>query len=89
MTKAGQKCVNLSALVVTAVSFQAFAAFGQVTGAGHHSVVCLPGTDEWYICYHRRPIPNVSPNHRVVCLDRMRFEPDGSIRPVVMTGGVE
>ena len=32
MTKAGQKCVNLSALVVTAVSFQAFAAFGQGPG---------------------------------------------------------
>lgn len=55
------------------------------TGAGHHSVVCVPGTDEWYICYHRRPIPNESPHHRVICLDRMYFESDGSIRPVVMT----
>ena len=59
------------------------------TGAGHHSVVCVPGTDEWYICYHRRPIPNESPHHRVVCLDRMRFDSAGSIRPVVMTGGAE
>ena len=57
------------------------------TGAGHHSVLCLPGTDEWYICYHRRPIPNLGRNHRVVCLDRMQFASDGTILPVEMTGG--
>ena len=56
------------------------------TGAGHHSVLSVPGTDEWYICYHRRPIPNLSPNHRVTCLDRMLFDEKGSIRPIVMTG---
>ena len=27
------------------------------TGAGHHSVIHIPDTDEWYIVYHRRPIP--------------------------------
>lgn len=37
------------------------------TGAGHHSVLNIPGTDEWYICYHRRPISSLSPNHRVTC----------------------
>ena len=55
------------------------------TGAGHHSVINLPGTDEWYICYHRRPIPCLSPHHRVTCLDRMRFKDNGEIEPVVMT----
>ena len=55
------------------------------TGAGHHSVLCMPGTDDWYICYHRRPIPNESPHHRVTCLDRLYFNDDGTIRPVVMT----
>ena len=55
------------------------------TGAGHHSVVCVPGTDEWYICYHRRPIPSKGPHHRVVCIDRMEFGPGGEILPVVMT----
>ena len=49
------------------------------TGAGHHSVLSVPGTDEWYICYHRRPIPNLSPNHRVTCLDRMYFNEDGTM----------
>jgi len=52
------------------------------TGAGHHSVICKPGTDEWYICYHRRPIPNLAQHHRVTCLDRLRFNDDGTIRPV-------
>lgn len=55
------------------------------TGAGHHSVICMPGTDDWYICYHRRPIPSKSRHHRVTCLDRMYFEPNGDIRPVVMS----
>lgn len=55
------------------------------TGAGHHSVINLPNTDEWYMVYHRRPIPNLDRDHRVVCIDRMFFEEDGSIRKVKMT----
>lgn len=55
------------------------------TGAGHHSVFNYPGTDDWYICYHRRPIPNLGRDHRVVCIDRMHFAPDGKILPVKMT----
>ena len=55
------------------------------TGAGHHSVVNVPGTDDWYIFYHRRPIPNEGRDHRVVCIDRMYFNPDGTIQPVKMT----
>ncbi len=56
------------------------------TGAGHHSVVRLPGTDEWYICYHRRPIPSLSPHHRVTCIDRLEFDEKGDILPIRMTG---
>ena len=60
------------------------------TGAGHHSVVNIPETDDWYIVYHRRPIPNKGRDHRVVCIDRMYFNSDGSIQPVKMTNeGVE
>ena len=29
-------------------------------GAGHHSVVNVPGTDDWYIVYHRRPLDQQS-----------------------------
>jgi beta-xylosidase len=54
-------------------------------GAGHHSVVNIPGTDDWYIVYHRRPLGETDGNHRELAIDRMVFEPDGHIRPVVMT----
>ena len=56
-------------------------------GAGHHSALCLPGTDDWYIAYHRRPLAETDGNHRVVCLDRMYFNEAGDILPVVLTHG--
>lgn len=56
------------------------------TGAGHHSVMNIPGTDEWYIVYHRRPIPNLDRDHRVTCIDELKFNVDGSIQKVKMTG---
>jgi beta-xylosidase len=60
------------------------------TGAGHHSVIQLPGTHEWYIVYHRRPLGETDGNHRVVCIDKMYFDADGLIKPVVITrDGVE
>ncbi len=55
------------------------------TGAGHHSVMNIPGTDEWYIVYHRRPIPNLDRDHRVVCIDRLSFDANGNIEKVKMT----
>jgi len=55
------------------------------TGTGHHSVINIPGTDEWYIIYHRRPIPNLDRDHRVICIDHMYFNSDGTIKRVKMT----
>lgn len=55
------------------------------TGAGHNSVINVPGTDEWYIVYHRRPIPNEGRDHRVTCIDRLVFRADDGIEPVKMT----
>lgn len=55
------------------------------TGAGHHSVLQIPGKDEWYIVYHRRPIPNEGRDHRVVCIDKMEFDEKGLIKPVKIT----
>lgn len=55
------------------------------TGAGHHSVINIPNTDKWYIVYHRRPIPNLDRDHRVVCIDRMYFNEDDTIKDVKMT----
>lgn len=60
------------------------------TGAGHHSVLRVPGTDEWYIVYHRRPLGETDANHRVTCIDRMAFDAQGHILPVTITHqGVE
>ncbi len=55
------------------------------TGAGHHSVINTPGTDDYYIIYHRRPIPNLGRDHRVTCIDRLYFNNDATIKPVKMT----
>ena len=54
-------------------------------GAGHHSVVNVPGTDDWYIVYHRRPLNDDKGEHRQVAIDRLSFAADGTIRPVKMT----
>jgi len=60
------------------------------TGAGHHSVIQIPGEDKWYIVYHRRPLGEVARDFRVVCIDRMYFDEEGFIKPVKMTNeGVE
>jgi len=55
------------------------------TGAGHHSVINVPGTDEWYIVYHRRPLTEKDPNSRVTCIDHMYFDKKGFIKPVAIT----
>ena len=55
------------------------------TGAGHHSVINIPGTDDWYIVYHRRPLGTNNGNHREICIDRMYFDHNDQIVPVKMT----
>lgn len=55
------------------------------TGAGHHSVIRIPGTDDYYIVYHRHPIGATDGNNRVTCIDRMEFDAEGHILPVKMT----
>jgi len=55
------------------------------TGAGHHSVLHVPGSPRWYIVYHRRPLGETDRNHRVVCIDELPFDADGSILPVRIT----
>jgi beta-xylosidase len=55
------------------------------TGAGHHSVIHIPNTDEYYIVYHRHPLGDKIGNHRVTCIDKMTFDKDGFINPVKIT----
>lgn len=49
---------------------------------GHNSVLNIPGTDIWYIVYHRRPLHESNGDRRVVAMDRMYFGADGGIEPV-------
>jgi beta-xylosidase len=55
------------------------------TGAGHHSIVRAPKSGNWYIVYHRRPLGETDRNHRVVCIDELKFDATGAILPVVIT----
>ena len=55
------------------------------TGAGHHSVIRIPGTDEYYFVYHRRPAGQTDRNSREVCIEKMEFDKDGFIKPVIIT----
>lgn len=62
-----------------------------IYGTGHHSVIQVPGKDEWYIVYHRFNIPDginmgrSAGYHREVCIEPLEFNADGSIKPVVPT----
>jgi beta-xylosidase len=58
----------------------------QMYGTAHNSVLQIPGRDEWYFVYHRINPDYLSRDrgpgfHRQVCIDRMYFNSDGTIRP--------
>jgi beta-xylosidase len=55
------------------------------TGAGHHSVINVPGTDKYYIIYHRRPLGQKDRNARETCIDKMEFNENGLIKQVKLT----
>ena len=62
-----------------------------IFGAGHNSVIQVPGTDDWYIVYHRFNYPNginmgsAAGYNREVCIDKLEFNADGSIKKVIPT----
>ncbi|HUQ61961.1 family 43 glycosylhydrolase [Lentzea sp.] len=56
-----------------------------IRGTGHSSMLRVPGTDDWYLVYHRFAIPGGDGTHRETTIDRMRFDRDGNIVPVVPT----
>jgi beta-xylosidase len=55
---------------------------GSAVATAHHSVVNVPGTDRWYVAYHRHAIPGGGGYKREVCLARMEFDADGAIKPM-------
>ncbi|NHC44917.1 family 43 glycosylhydrolase [Motilibacter aurantiacus] len=54
-------------------------------GTGHSSIVQVPGTDEWYIAYHRFAIPGGDGTHRETTIDRLHFGADGLMQRVAPT----
>ncbi|WP_433794599.1 family 43 glycosylhydrolase [Actinoplanes sp. CA-252034] len=56
-----------------------------ILGTGHHSVVRVPGSDDWYTAYHRFAIPGGDGTHRETTIDQLEFAADGAIKPVVPT----
>ena len=62
-----------------------------IFGTGHNSILQIPGKDEWYIVYHRFNYPkgitqgDAAGYNREVCIDKMEFNTDGSIKLVTPT----
>lgn len=62
-----------------------------IYGTGHHATIQIPGKDEWYIVYHRFNYPkgitmgDRAGYNREVCIDKMEFNSDGTIKRVKPT----
>lgn len=59
----------------------------QMLGTGHHSIMNEPGTDDYWMAYHRfvTPLTRFTEGkgyHREVCIDRVTFGADGLMQPV-------
>lgn len=62
----------------------------EIYGPAHNAVICKPGTDEWYIVYHRINKNYLDKDkgpgvHREVCIDRLEFNEDGTLKRVQLT----
>lgn len=62
----------------------------EIYGTAHNSVLQLPGTDEWYIIYHRINKDYISKDkgpgfHREVCIDKLEFDDNGNIKRTTPT----
>jgi beta-xylosidase len=55
---------------------------GEAVATAHHSVVNVPGTDRWYVAYHRHAIPDGNGYKRETVLARMEFDSQGGILPM-------
>lgn len=53
-----------------------------VSGPGHNSIVPSPDGRELFMVYHAHADPALPRGKRVVCIDRVVFDPDGTLRLV-------
>ncbi|KAH0279873.1 Arabinanase/levansucrase/invertase, partial [Aureobasidium melanogenum] len=57
-----------------------------ILATGHDSIINVPGTDKWYMAYHRFAIPGGDGTHREVTIDEVTFDAKtGLMNPVVPT----
>lgn len=61
-----------------------------ILGTGHHSILQIPGEDEYYIAYHRFYTPlnffsDGTGHHRQTCIDKLTFGADGLMEVVTPT----
>lgn len=56
-----------------------------ILATGHSSIINVPCTDDWYIAYHRFHIPDGDGTHRETTIDRLYFDNNGLIIPVIPT----
>ncbi|KAF2680445.1 glycoside hydrolase family 43 protein [Lentithecium fluviatile CBS 122367] len=57
-----------------------------ILATGHNSIIQVPGTDDWYMAYHRFAIPDGSGTRRETTIDRVYFDEEtGLMKPVVPT----
>ncbi|MCV9930285.1 family 43 glycosylhydrolase [Flavobacterium sp. LS1R49] len=62
-----------------------------IFATGHNSILQIPNKDEWYIVYHRFSYPtgikmgDAGGFHREVCIDKLEFNSNGSIKQVTPT----
>ncbi len=55
---------------------------GNAKATAHHGLVNVPGTDRWFVAYHRHAVPGGSGYKRQVCLVEMKFDDEGHILPM-------
>lgn len=61
-----------------------------ILGTGHHSILQIPGEDEYYIAYHRFYTPlghftDGTGHHRQTCIDKLTFSSRGYMEKVTPT----
>ncbi|MBO3733056.1 family 43 glycosylhydrolase [Glycomyces niveus] len=56
-----------------------------IKGTGHSSIINVPGTDDWYIAYHRFALSGGDGTHRETTIDRLEIGADGLFQPVTPT----
>jgi beta-xylosidase len=53
-----------------------------IRGPGHHSILRLPGRDDWLIAYHRFAVPDGDGIHRELVFDELHHRDDGLLEPL-------